>query len=61
MRRFVKPVIVHQETTNTIQSVKRALVEQNTERISFSDIVGDIGWMIGLMGIRVILKARGKR
>ena len=37
------------------------LARQEAGKISFSDIIGGIGWIIGLMGVWMVLKARGKR
>lgn len=54
-------VIVHQEVARAIQPVMRTLAKQEAKRIPFSDIIGGIGWIIGLMGIWMILKARGKQ
>jgi len=53
--------IVHQEVARAIQPLMRAIAKQEAKRISFSDIIGGIGWIIGLMGIWMILKTRGKR
>jgi nickel transport protein len=52
--------IVHEEVARAIQPVMRTLARQQAEKISFSDIIGGIGWIMGLMGIWMMLKARKK-
>ncbi len=52
--------IVHDEVSQAIQPVMRALARQEAKRISFADIIGGIGWIMGLMGIWMMLKARKK-
>jgi len=52
--------IVREEVARAIQPVMRALAKQEAEKISFSDVVGGIGWIMGLMGIWLMMKARKK-
>lgn len=53
--------IIRQEVSKAIQPVMRALAKQEAKRISFADIIGGTGWIMGLMGIWMMMKARGKR
>lgn len=53
--------IVRQEVSKAIQPVMHTLARQEAGKISFSDIIGGIGWIIGLMGVWMVLKARKKR
>ena len=53
--------IVRQEVSKAIQPVMHTLAQQEAGKISFSDIIGGIGWIIGLMGVWMVLKARKKR
>ena len=50
--------IVRDEVAKAIQPVMRALAKQEAEKVSFSDIVGGIGWILGLMGIWMMMKVR---
>ncbi len=52
--------IVHEEVAKAVQPVMRALARQEAEKISFSDVIGGIGWIMGLMGIWMMMKARKK-
>ena len=52
--------IVRDEVAKAISPVMRALARQEAEKVSFSDIVGGIGWILGLMGIWMMMKARKK-
>ena len=54
-------MIVQQEVSKAIQPIMRTLARQEARKISFSDIIGGIGWIVGLMGIWMFLKAKGKR
>ena len=53
--------IVQQEVSKAIQPVMRILAQQEAKKIPFSDIIGGIGWIVGLMGVWMVLKARKKR
>lgn len=61
MRSLIRQDFTSQDIANAIQPVTRALSQQNPQRVSAPDIIGGIGWNIGLMGVWMILKARGKR
>jgi len=50
--------IVHEEVARAIQPVMRTLARQEAKKISFADIIGGIGWIMGLMGIWMMMKAR---
>ncbi len=52
--------IVRDEVARAIQPVMRALARQQAEKVSFTDIFGGIGWIMGLMGIWMMIKARKK-
>ncbi len=52
--------IVREEVNRATQPIMKTLARQEAEKVSFRDIVGGIGWIMGLMGIWMMMKSRKK-